>query len=150
MSELTIDTLLQERRIERVLNRYATALDGRDWSALDDVFASDATAYYEGIGSYNGRSAIVKLIKTVLSGCGPTQHLLGNVRIEVDGHEARARCYLQAIHVGVSMYAGSKMTVWGEYRDTLRLTTEGWRITHRELAGIHAEGDVGIAVISRE
>lgn len=144
MSKTTMETLLEAAEIERVLNLYATALDGRDWMALEGVFSRDATAHYEGIGHFDGRDAIVELVRSVLSQCGPTQHLLGNVRIEVDGDEAQAKCYLQAIHAGLGDYEGRTLTVWGEYRDRLQRTGEGWRIVHRELAAIHSEGDIGI------
>ncbi len=149
MPELTIERLLDEARIERVLKRYATALDSRDWAGLDDVFVEDATAHFEGIGHFSGRAAIVTLITSALSFAAATQHLLANVMIDFDGHEARSKCYLQALHVGKDAFEGKAMTVWGEYRDQLRLTPAGWRIVHRELAGIHAEGDIGMPVISK-
>lgn len=148
MSEVTVENLLEEARITRVLNRYASALDAQDWAGLDEVFAENATAHFQGIGDYKGRAAIVGLIRNVLSSAAATQHLLGNVRIEVAGKEARAKCYLQALHTGKNDFAGRTMTVWGEYRDNLKLMPEGWRIVHRELAGIHAEGDIGMPIIS--
>mgnify|MGYP003700406985 CR=1 FL=1 len=144
MSEMTVVTLLEEAKIEKVLNRYATALDSRNWSELAEVFAPDATANYQGIGLCNGLGEIVELVKSVLGQCGPTQHLLGNVDVQVNGSEAQARCYLQAIHVGIGDYEGQILTVWGEYRDELRRTPAGWRIVYRELAGIHTEGDIGL------
>ena len=150
MSELTMEKLLERAKIEDLLNRYATALDGRDWDVLDEVFAPDATAHFQGIGHYEDRDAIVAVIRSVLGQCGPTQHLLGNMRIEINGQEAQSKCYLQAIHAGLGKYASEKMTVWGEYRDKLKRTPQGWRIVHRELAGIHAEGDIGTAVIRRD
>ena len=148
MSELTVETLLEEARIERVLKRYASALDGRDWAGLDEVFTESATAHFQGMGDFNGRAEIVKLISSVLSAAAGTQHLLANVVIELNGKEAYSKCYLQAIHTGKNKFEGKAMTVWGEYRDHLKLTPAGWRIVHRELAGFHAEGDIGMAIIS--
>lgn len=148
MSDVTLDGLLDEARITRVLNLYAASLDAHDWPALDQVFAEGAVADFQGIGRFDGRAAIVELIRSVLSQAGATQHLLGNFRISVNGDRAHAKSYLQAIQAGKDSFAGSKMTVWGEYRDTLERTASGWRIVYRELAGIHAEGDIGIAIIS--
>lgn len=150
MAELDLETLLDEARIQKVLNVYAAALDARDWPALDGVFTEAATAHFQGIGRFNGRAAIVELIRSVLSQAGATQHLIGNFRIDVNGSKATARSYLQAIHAGKGKFEGSKMTVWGEYRDDLERTAQGWRIVHRELAGIHAEGDIGMAIISSD
>ncbi|MBL0283763.1 MAG: nuclear transport factor 2 family protein [Zoogloea sp.] len=119
MAELTRDDLLEEARIERVLVRYASALDERDWAALDEVFVAEASALYHGIGSYSGREAIVATVRQALAPCGRTQHLLGNVRITLSGAEASAKCYLQAIHAGQGRLPGANATVWGEYRDQL-------------------------------
>ena len=148
MPELTMETLLEQARIENVLKRYATALDSRDWAGLDVVFTEDATAHFQGIGHFDGRAAIAELVSSVLSATAATQHLLANIVIELDGNEAHSKCYLQALHTGKGPFEGKAMTVWGEYRDQLRRTPAGWRIVHRELAGIHAEGDIGMAVIS--
>lgn len=38
--------LVDQKAIEDVLVRYATAIDGHDWQALDEVFAAEATAFY--------------------------------------------------------------------------------------------------------
>lgn len=148
MPELTMESLLEEARIERVLKRYATALDNREWAGLENVFTENATAHFQGLGHFDGRAEIVKLISSALSAAARTQHLLANVVIELDGNEARSTCYLQAVHTGKDEFEGKAMTVWGEYRDQFQLTPAGWRIVHRELAGIHAEGDIGMAKIS--
>lgn len=144
MTNLTTETLLEEAAIQRVLNRYASSLDARDWKGLDGVFTEDATAHYEGIGHFHGREAIVGLVRSVLDQCGPTQHLLGTVRVDVRGEEAEAKCYLQAIHVGQGDYEGDVMTVWGEYHDKLKRTENGWRISFLELSTIHSQGDIGL------
>ncbi len=148
MSDLNMETLLEVARIERVLNLYAFSLDAGDWAALDGVFTEGATAHFQGIGNFDGRAAIVALISSVLGQAGATQHLLANFMIDVNGSKAKAKCYLQAIHAGKGKFEGQKMTVWGEYRDDLERTAAGWRIVHRDLAGIHAEGDIGMAIIS--
>lgn len=144
MTTSTHETLRDQADIQVVLNLYATALDSRNWPALDGVFTANASAHYEGVGHFDGRPAIVNLVRQVLEQCGPTQHLLGTYCIEVDGGTARARCYLAAIHAGIGEYEGKTQTVWGEYRDKLVKTPHGWRIAHRELAIIHGEGDIGI------
>lgn len=150
MSELTVETLLQEASIERVLVRYAIALDERDFAALDEVFVPDATAYYETIGHFDGRAAIVDLVSGALARCGRTQHLLGNYRITIEGRHATAKCYLQAIHAGLGAYASETLTLWGEYRDRLERRPEGWRIVHRELAVFQVSGSIGPTALGAE
>ena len=126
------------------------AIDAQDWPALDQVFTEDAVADFQGIGRFEGRAAIVELIRSVVSQVAATQHLIGNFSIVVNGDQAHAKSYLQAIQAGKGRFAGSKMTVWGEYRDRLQRTASGWRIVYRELVGMHAEGDIGVAVVSSQ
>ena len=141
------DELVQRQEIESVLLAYATALDARDWQALERVFTSDAVADYRGIGVFEGRVAIVGVVSDFLGRCGATQHMITNIRIEPSLHgEARAWCYLQATHAGKGTHAGKTMTVWGEYMDRLERRAEGWRIVHRALQVQHVAGDVGVAL----
>ncbi len=141
---MDLETLIAERDISRAIHRFARAMDERDWAALDTVLLEDATADL-GMGLVRGRGAIVAFIRTFLDDCGPTQHLLGTMDIEVHGDTATASTYLEAIHIGIKPgFEGGRMTVWGEYRDQLVRTPEGWRIRHRELVPVHAEGDIGI------
>jgi 3-phenylpropionate/cinnamic acid dioxygenase small subunit len=143
MTDLNLDQLLEEARIQRVLVRYAQALDERDWAALDEVFTDDARVRYESIGEFSGRAAIVEVVRTALAPCGRTQHLIGNFRIALDGPRATASCYLQAIHRGLGERAGDTLTVWGEYRDRLERRAEGWRIAERELVLFQTAGTIG-------
>lgn len=144
MQDLTLENVLEEKRIERVLMAYAAAIDKRNWPALEQVLAAEATAHYESFGDFTGRRAIVDGVRTFLEGCcGPTQHLVSNLRIAVEGKRATATCYIQAIHVGLGDYKDHLLTVWGEYRDRLELGPEGWRIVHKELALLHVTGDIG-------
>ena len=93
-------TLADDRfAVIETLDRYAVALDTRDWSLLDRVFTPDASADY---GDYRcaSRDKIRKLVQSMLGGCGPTQHLLGVYRIEITGDEAKSTCSIRAHHVG--------------------------------------------------
>lgn len=146
MSKINSTMLEALFEIEAVLLRYATALDERDWPSLSHVFAPEAIADYQGIGVFNGRPDVVGVVADFLGKCGPTQHMISNVRIEIEGERARSCCYLQAIHAGMGRYAGQTMTVWGEYCDQLELRPEGWLIVRRTLVVKHVAGDVGVAL----
>lgn len=150
MTELNLQTLLDEAAIERVLVRYATALDERDFDVLDTVFLPEATAHYQTIGHFHDRASILTLLRGALGRCGKTQHLLGNYRIAIDGDHATAACYLQAVHAGLGAYAAQTMTLWGEYRDRLVRRPEGWRIAHRELIIFQVAGDIGPTALGIE
>lgn len=144
MDDLNLATLLDQARIQAVLTRYATVLDEHDWAGLQQVFAADAVAHYTGVGDFHGRESIISVVRDFLEGCGSTQHLLGNVRIQVNGDQATAQCYLQATHAGCGAYLGQTMTVWGQYSDCLERRAEGWRIVERSLQIQHVSGDVGV------
>lgn len=132
------------RDIEAVLLRYVSAIDGKQYDLLGEVFVPEGVADYVGLAECKGLDNIKQLVSSVLDRCGATQHLLGNVQIDVQGDAATASCYLQALHVGLGAHAGKTFTVWGIYRDRLVRTTAGWRIRHRELTTLHAEGDIGL------
>lgn len=133
------------REIEAVLNRYATSLDSKQYAGLKDVFTSEVLVNYIGMGvECSGVDSVIELVSGVLNQCGNTQHILSNFRIDVQGDRATASCYLQAIHVGLGDCSDQLLTVWGEYRDELQKTGDGWRISYRELTVIHSEGDIGL------
>lgn len=117
-----------------VINRYAYALDDRDWALLTDVFAPDAVARYGSSGSRPliGRDEIVASIRTFLEGCGPSQHLLGNHVVHLDGDTAAATCKARVFHHGSGARAALvPYEVFGVYRDQLRRLSDGWRISER-------------------
>jgi 3-phenylpropionate/cinnamic acid dioxygenase small subunit len=126
-----------------VLNAYATALDARDWDGLEAVFHEHAVGHYGTV--LEGRSAIVGSIRGFLDGCGATQHLLGNHRIDIDGDRAQCATKARVIHIG----AGERATLTpyeaiGVYRDQLVRTPEGWRIMHRHFDVYITLGDFNV------
>jgi SnoaL-like domain len=126
-----------------VLNSYATCLDARDWSGLNEVFDPDATAVYG--RRLEGRSAIVDSIRGFLGGCGPSQHLLGNYEIDIDGDNAESVTKARVIHVGAGSRAGlTPYEAIGVYRDRLVRTSDGWRITHRTFDVHISIGDIAV------
>jgi 3-phenylpropionate/cinnamic acid dioxygenase small subunit len=128
------------QRIEQVLVRYAVACDQRDWGAFEGVFHEDVIAHYGTEYHLHGRTQVVAMIRSLLGGCGPTQHLLGNFRITVHGRQADSRCYVRAVHAGRDALAGKLYEVWGEYADHLVLDALGWRIMRRTMHVHHATG----------
>jgi hypothetical protein len=129
---VTLDTLLAERASARALAAFARAMDERNWAALDDVVLPDASADY-GMGPASGRAAIVAVMRSYLDDCGPTQHLLGNLVIDVapDGRTARSECYVSDMHVGAGARSHLTFATLGEYHDQWRLTADGWRLAQR-------------------
>lgn len=136
-----IEQLKQERSIESVLNHYARACDERDWNALASVFSETAQVNYGNEFKLQGRKPIVDMVRSMLGGCGPTQHLLGNFEISVSNTQATCKCYVRAVHAGVGPMLGEYYEVWAQYHDVLLLSNDTWQIVEREMAVHHEVGD---------
>lgn len=96
----TLERLLLERELQQVLIAYALLCDGRDWQAIGQVFSDDASACYGG-STLPDRAAILAMLRHHLGGCGPTQHLLGNMQVGVDGQgQVASRIEVRASHRG--------------------------------------------------
>ena len=122
--------MLAERAIYRALVSFARAMDARDWSALDNITTEDMTADL-GAGALSGRAAIVAYMRSFLNDCGPTQHLLGNVLIDVQVDTASSRAYVSDMHLGRGDRSGLRFCTLGDYHDRWKKTEDGWRMSHR-------------------
>jgi 3-phenylpropionate/cinnamic acid dioxygenase small subunit len=124
-----------------VLDRYAEVLDRRSWSGLADVFTDDIDMDF-GTWHATNLEQVTSHIRSFLDGCGPSQHLLGNYRIELDGDTARSRCYIRVMHFGRDEHEGKTYEMWGEYRDVLVRTPQGWRSRRRRAHPWMQQGDI--------
>lgn len=129
---LPVDELLTERALHRVLVRYAQLCDQRDWSAITEVFSDTATACYGG-WPLPDRAAILRMLQRHLGGCGPTQHLLGNLLVEHQDSSISSRVSVRAAHRGAGTLAQQTYECLGEYHDRWVHTEQGWRIAHRDM-----------------
>lgn len=129
----------EHKAVVDVIVRCAAAFDRRDWIALDEVFSIDAVAY-----GVEGRQAIVEFVRGFLGGCGPSQHLLGNHHVVVDGGTARSVCKARVFHVGAADRSHLTYECFGNYWDDLVLTQGGWRIARREFEVTIALGNPSV------
>lgn len=95
-----------------LMNRYAHALDVRDWTMFSALFTEDAefrarqhlenAVPGEDFLSLAGRDAIVSSIRTIWDGLSATHHMLSNhvVELAADRRSASTSCYLRAHHAG--------------------------------------------------
>jgi hypothetical protein len=128
----------REEIIDR-LCRLASALDRRDWAALGAAFTETATGY-----GRTGRDEIVAVVRRHLGGCGPSQHLLGNHRVQVDGDTARSLTYARVMHLGAGPMEGRSYECFGEYDDRWARTGDGWLLTSRTFRVSMEIGDFGV------
>lgn len=116
--------------IHELLNRYAHAIDFKDWSMLEEVFTADAIADYSSAGEYvevesvrEGRDQIVDYYETALADFWGVLHFMTNHLVEIDGNRARTRSYMHVLNLGMG----------GIYHCQCRRTDTGWRIERLEL-----------------
>ncbi|WAS90317.1 nuclear transport factor 2 family protein [Nannocystis punicea] len=80
-----------------------------------------------------GPEAYAVAVKGVFESAGyvSTQHLIGNVRIDLDGNHGTMTSYLSATHVLDP--DGTIEVAHGTYFDTVVRTPQGWKIATRKL-----------------
>ncbi|HQS68165.1 MAG: ethyl tert-butyl ether degradation EthD [Novosphingobium sp. 28-62-57] len=141
----TLAMLMAERAVREGLARFARVLDGKQWDALGDVFAEDVTFDY-GLGEQAGMAALTANMRRFLDVCGPSQHLIGSISIDVAPgcNSAKSRAYVQARHQRADDHGGAVFDSNGEYLDQWTLRPEGWRIVRRDAHWHTHSGDAAI------
>jgi hypothetical protein len=130
--------------IIRVLDRYAEILDARDWDALSEVFTPDVEMDFVSWRATD-LEGVRSQIRAFLDDCGPSQHLLGNYRIEfLDDDRAHSACYVRVMHFGKGEHEGKRYEMWGEYQDEFMRTPSGWRSRKRVARARMHEGDASL------
>jgi hypothetical protein len=126
-----LQLLCDERDVERALNLFARAMDDRDWFVMGEILAENAQGDF-GAGPLQGSAAIIEVIRGYLDRCGPTQHLLGNVVIDVMGDIATSRAYIRDVHLNSTADPSTRFYTIGDYHDTWQRRVDGsWCLTKR-------------------
>ena len=123
--------LCDERDVERALNLFARAMDERDWATMAEILTEDAEGDL-GTGRLTGSAAIIDVIRGFLDNCGPTQHMLGNVVIDVADDTAVSRAYIRDVHLNSQADPATRFYTLGDYHDTWQRQSDGsWRLARR-------------------
>jgi 3-phenylpropionate/cinnamic acid dioxygenase small subunit len=127
-----------------LMNRYAHALDVRDWDLLASLFTDNAgfraRVILEGgvpdtdNTAVDGREALVATLRTIWDGLSATHHMLSNYVVEpaADGASAKASCYLRAHHVGNRERAHLFEESLGRFDFETVREHDGWKIRWME------------------
>ncbi len=128
---MELEELVAERDIARQIIRFGRAMDDHDWATLGSLMFHDVTGEF-GAGQLRGSAAIVDNIRTYLDACGPTQHLVGSILVEIDGDTATSRAYVRDMHLGRGERAGLEFSTIGDYEDRWERDIDGtWRLRTR-------------------
>ena len=137
--------LLDRQAIADLVIRYTTAIDERDWALLRTCFTNDAIADYGDLGRYEGVDAIVPGCREPLSRLDASQHLLGNIVIEITGENtAVVTSKVQAQHFLVNAAGDPTATIGGTYVDDLSRQEDGWRIAKLSFRASWRTGNAAI------
>lgn len=127
---MDIQTLLAEREIYRQLVRFARGMDERDWDVLAAISTGDICAEF-GTGEVVGSDAVVSVIRSYLDNCGTTQHLLGNVLIDVEGDTATSESYVSDMHLAKDEQRDIQFRTLGNYSDSWVRRDGQWLLSKR-------------------
>jgi hypothetical protein len=119
--------------IRNTLAHYPLAIDGKNFAALNLVFAPNAVANYSApLGVMTPLSTIESELQSSLAPV-MTQHSFGTQVIDVlTPNTAISVTYVTATHFGVGEYTGQIVTAYGHYQDALIRQSDGtWRISNR-------------------
>jgi hypothetical protein len=128
---LNLEMLLAEREINRKIIGFARAMDKHDWQTMESILAEDASANL-GAGEISGQREIVQFIRSFLEKCGKTQHIIGNVVINIEGRTARSLAYVSDMHLGKDKNSGLTFRTMGEYNDEWVCLQGCWLLKRRE------------------
>ncbi|MCW1384489.1 nuclear transport factor 2 family protein [Novosphingobium sp. KCTC 2891] len=123
--------LLDKQDCIELVHRLARAIDRCDAELVRAVFHPDATDDH---GSFKGTASdFVPWVMDVLAGMRRTQHVIGNVLVEIEGDVAHGEAYFIAHHClpGSDGQGDSFMVAAGRYLDRFERRGGEWRIAHR-------------------
>ena len=138
-----LERLLLEHELHQVLIAYARLCDRRHWALMDQVFSADANAIY-GARELPDCAAILAMLRNNLGGCGPTQHMLGNLQVSVKDEKVSSRIELRASHRGTNEKKDLTYDCMGHYQDSWTHTPRGWRISRRAMVVALEFGSRGV------
>ena len=129
---LTLQQISDRLEIEDLIRRYSVAIDGQNWSLLDEVFTADAHIDYAEIAGFESHDR-EQFKQWLTEGLSPFRdryfHMCVPNEINVDGDSATAvvQCFNpMTMHDRKVIFAH-----W--YRDAMVRTPDGWRISRRWL-----------------
>lgn len=130
-----LEELIAREEVRDVIYRYSHALNRRDWVALADVFWPDGQVEY---GLYDDASSgFTPIVRELYENVGIhiTQHFIGNIILRIDGDQAVAETYVQALHRIPREGGGCGDLLMGSrYDDRFEKRDGEWRIVFRKVA----------------
>jgi ketosteroid isomerase-like protein len=148
MAKYDVAALSAMQEIRDLMSKYCECVDAFDVEGIVSLFTPDCVLSSrlnaDGSGGVRGREALRKLIAEDPNGSRGsryTHHQLGQIRIDLNGNQARSIAYCIADHERLN---GTRTTIRFQYQDRLVNGAEGWKIAERRLLASVCDGEVGI------
>jgi 3-phenylpropionate/cinnamic acid dioxygenase small subunit len=135
---MTPEDLAREKEaIAELIARYNYAIDHNDFQGWADCFALEGI--FDGmVGQYAAHGELDRFtadVKKLTATTPNLRHYVTNIQTEVNGNEARSRCFLMM--TSTSKEGGTKVVIAGEYEDKLVKRNGRWLFTERK---VHLDG----------
>jgi hypothetical protein len=152
LEERTIRTITDRAEITDTFYRYAAGLDLGDAALLESALTEDATVDLTSATAKLGLDFPVLaprdvVVSALVSAVGPldTSHSITNVRIDITGDTATARCYAQANHYlpgdGPRPDRTRHALMMNRYTAEMARDAERWRIRRLQIDCAWFDGD---------
>jgi len=135
---VSLELILAEREIWRLMVRYLDRVDARDFEALAPLFTADASADFLTGRRHNGRAEIARVLDAITAHFERTSHHITNhvANVDLESGRADAVTYIYAFHRMAA--TGAPWHFWGRHVDGLRRVDGEWLIEERVLVGVDA------------
>lgn len=128
--------------IQRVVARYAMAVDAKRWGRLDDVFVPGSVVDFTANGGQRGEyPGITDYLRQAMAIFAASQHYMLNFDVEIDGDRAWGRFYCFTQMVTVAGGEDRLLSDGGYYDARFERRPEGWRITELVAGLVWLDGE---------
>lgn len=123
--------------------RYARAVDTKDWPSLAACFAEGGT--FVGLtGTVEGGEQVVELVKPIAEPYPVLQHIFGLPDVTFDGDRASGSVYSIGVHALPGTPGGDACAVGVRYDDEYVRVGEEWRIASRRVTQLWQIGNAAV------
>lgn len=128
--------------------RYSWYADLRDWDRMAGLFTDrvelDNSTMPGGRRVTVDRADMIKGWAALFAGLGPTQHIMTNHLVRIDGDTAECAAQFLAQHIARVPVGDSTLVVAGHYRFGLIRDAEAWRIASLVIAQTWTTGNSAV------
>jgi len=130
---LSVQEISDRLEIMQLMTAYSSAIDRKNFAALNNVFSADAYIDYRAMGGIAGTLGEIKAwLGEVMQAFPHYQHMLGNPEIQLQGDTATGRtiCF-NPMQIALPDGSSQVMFLGLWYLDEFVRREAGWRISRR-------------------